>query len=54
MKSRLGRDSRGVAAIEYALVAALISIAAVAGYGTLGSKIHAQYANIDNRMAEHM
>ena len=51
---KLLHGTRGVAAIEYALVAALISIAAFVGYATLGTKIQAQFGNIDNQLGQHM
>lgn len=52
--SRLLRETKGVAAIEYALVASLISLAVIGGYSALGSRIHFYYGNIDNRLSEHM
>jgi Flp pilus assembly pilin Flp len=48
------RDRRGVAAIEYALVASLISIAAIGGYSALGGKLQSYYGSIDNKLSEHM
>ena len=36
-------DSRGATAIEYALVASLISVAAIAGYHTLGEKVETSF-----------
>lgn len=41
---------RGSTAIEYALVAALISIAALAAMSGLGSKIGTMYSNVSNQM----
>lgn len=37
------RDERGVSAIEYALIAALIAMAIVTAVGTLGMKVKALY-----------
>lgn len=51
---RVLRDKRGVAAIEYALVASLISLAAIGGYSTLGSKVHSYFDSIDNAVSQHM
>ena len=48
------RDRKGVSAIEYALVVALISVAALGAYGTVGMKIQAQFGNIDDQLAQHM
>ena len=39
MFSRLVRNQRGVTAIEYALLVALLSVAAVTTLNTLGQKI---------------
>lgn len=36
-------DSRGVTAIEYALIASLISVAAITGYHTLGKKVEGSF-----------
>jgi pilus assembly protein Flp/PilA len=46
--TRLLSDKRGVGAIEYALVASLISIAALAGYQTLGNKMEKTYSSVDH------
>lgn len=45
-------DIRGVGAIEYALVASLISIAAVAAVGNLGDKINSSYLQTNSALAE--
>jgi len=47
---RLLRDERGANAIEYALVAGLISIAAVAAFQNLGSGITNMYTNVSNKL----
>ena len=47
---RIIRCERGANAIEYALVASLIAIAAVAAYQNLGNKVDAMYNNISNHM----
>jgi pilus assembly protein Flp/PilA len=47
---RLLRDQRGANAIEYALVAGLISIAAVAAFQNLGSGITNMYENVSNKL----
>jgi len=44
------RCEHGANAIEYALVASLIAIAAVAAYQNLGNKVDAMYNNISNQM----
>jgi pilus assembly protein Flp/PilA len=47
---RLIRCQRGANAIEYALVASLIAIAAVAAYQNLGNKVDTMYNNISNHL----
>jgi pilus assembly protein Flp/PilA len=43
---KLIRDESGVTAIEYALIAALISVVLVTAMGTLGGDIKTAFANI--------
>lgn len=50
---RLGeilRCPKGATAIEYALVASLISIAAIAAMSNLGSRINSMYNNVSSAM----
>ena len=47
---RLIRCERGANAIEYALVASLIAIAAYAAFENLGNKVDAMYNNISNNL----
>ncbi len=47
---RFLRDRRGATAIEYALIASLISIAAVAAFVNLGSSVSNQYQGVDNKL----
>jgi pilus assembly protein Flp/PilA len=42
--------NRGATAIEYALVASLISIAALVAFQTLGDRIDLMYGNVSNRL----
>jgi pilus assembly protein Flp/PilA len=44
------RCQKGANAIEYALVAGLISIAAVAAMGNLGDRITMMFVNISSNM----
>ena len=44
------RCERGANAIEYALVASLISIAAIVGMNSLGNKIDTMFNNVSNHM----
>ncbi len=48
--TKLLRCGRGTSAIEYALVASLISIAAVAAFDNLGNKIDFMYNNVSNHL----
>ena len=47
---KLLRCERGVNAIEYALVASLISIAALAAFQQLGNKVDTMYNNVSNHL----
>ena len=47
---KLITDNRGIAAIEYALIASLISVAAIAGYQNLGEKVGNSFADIDQNL----
>jgi pilus assembly protein Flp/PilA len=47
---KLLRCEKGANAIEYALVASLISIAAIAAFHNLGNKIDVMYNNVSNHM----
>ena len=48
--TRLFRCEKGATAIEYALVAALISIAALAAFQNLGDKIDTMFNNVSNNL----
>ena len=47
---KLIADSRGVTAIEYALIASLVSVAAIAGYHNLGGKVGNSFADIEQNL----
>ena len=47
---RILRCEKGANAIEYALVASLISIAALAAFQALGTAIDTMYGNVSNKM----
>ncbi|MEO6247231.1 MAG: Flp family type IVb pilin [Sphingomicrobium sp.] len=47
---RLLRDQRGATAIEYALVAGLISIAAVAAFQSVGSSLTNTFSNVSTKL----
>lgn len=48
---RLGRDRKGVTMMEYALIAALISVAAVTILSTLGTTISSVFSKVNAKMA---
>ena len=48
--TRILRCERGVNAIEYALVAALIAIAAFGAMQAMGNKIDTMYGNVSNHL----
>ena len=48
--TKLLRCERGANAIEYALIASLISIAAIVGMNNLGNKITTMYENVSNHL----
>ena len=48
--TKLLRCELGANAIEYALVASLISIAALAAFHNLGNKIDIMYNNVSNHL----
>ena len=45
---RLGRDQAGVTMVEYALIAALVSIVAISLLSAMGSKVKNIFTNINN------
>lgn len=47
---KIRRCELGATAIEYALVASLISIAAIAGMNSLGNKIDLMFNNVSNHL----
>ena len=47
---KLIRCDKGANAIEYALVASLISIAALAAFQNLGNKVDTMYNNVSNHL----
>ena len=43
-------DETAASAIEYAVVASLIAVAAIAGYANLGNSVNNQYNTIEDEM----
>lgn len=48
--TKLLRCERGANAIEYALVASLIAIAAVGAFNNMSDRINTMYNNVSNHM----
>ena len=47
---KLIRNSKGATAIEYGLIAALISVALITGASALGSKLCAQFTYLSGKL----
>ncbi|HET7575954.1 MAG TPA: Flp family type IVb pilin [Sphingomicrobium sp.] len=47
---QLLRNESGASAIEYALVASLIAVAAYAAFANLGSRVGTMFNNVSNNM----
>jgi pilus assembly protein Flp/PilA len=47
---KLMKSQRGATAIEYTLIASLISVAAIAAMGTVGGKVSNVLGNVANAM----
>lgn len=47
---KLLADNRGISAIEYALIASLISVAAITGYHNLGDKVQSKFDSIESKI----
>ena len=47
---RLMKNERGATAIEYVLIASLISVATITAMGTVGNKVLAVSSNVANAM----
>ena len=50
MLSKLVRDERGGEVLEYALIAGLIVVAAIAVIGTVGTKVLARWTSLNSSM----
>lgn len=51
---KLFHNEKGVGTIEYALVAMLISVAALSAYANLGSKVQARWSNTYGAISTHL
>lgn len=50
LMAKLRRDEKGATVIEYALIAALISVAAIVAFSALGNKVSTTMNNITTAM----
>ena len=50
LMSKLRRDEKGATVIEYALIAALVSIAAIVAFQTLGKNVSSTMNNVSSHM----
>lgn len=48
--AKLRRDEKGATVIEYALIAALISVAAIVAFNTLGDKVKGTMNNVASHL----
>ncbi|WP_117192985.1 Flp family type IVb pilin [Rhizobium terrae] len=48
--ARFLKDESGATAIEYGLIAALISVALIAGAGTLGTSLNTTFTNLSTEL----
>ncbi|MDW9668088.1 Flp family type IVb pilin [Sinorhizobium meliloti] len=51
--SKLVRDESGATAIEYGLIAALISVALIAGAGALGDSLNTTFDNLSTTLDDN-
>ncbi|MBD8686163.1 MULTISPECIES: Flp family type IVb pilin [unclassified Rhizobium] len=52
--ARFMKDESGATAIEYGLIAALISVAIIAGAGAVGTQLGAMFESISDRLEENI
>ncbi len=50
--ARILNNSRGATAIEYALIASMISVAAIVAFENLGSSIDNRYSTVDQALGD--
>ena len=51
---KLIRDTRGATAIEYALVASLISIAAISAFANLGTRVDGKFGTVNQALSDNI
>jgi len=53
MIKRFFKDESGATAIEYGLIAALVSVAAIAGFQAVGSDLNSLFSGVAGKLAEN-
>jgi pilus assembly protein Flp/PilA len=48
--AKLMNDSRGATAIEYGLIAALIAVAAIGAFRTVGNRLNSTFTNVSTAL----
>jgi pilus assembly protein Flp/PilA len=48
---KLMRDTRGATAIEYALIASLISIAGISAFASVGQGVNARFTTVQQKVS---
>ncbi|MEM8616745.1 MAG: Flp family type IVb pilin [Pseudomonadota bacterium] len=51
--AKLRKDEKGATAIEYGLIAALVSIAAIGALGTLGTEVTTAFQTVGDEIGEN-
>lgn len=51
LRTKLLNDRRGATGIEYALIASVISVAAIVAFENLGGTIGSRYSTVDRALA---
>jgi len=54
MVRKLLSDAKGIGTIEYALVAMLVSVAALSAYANLGAKVQAHWSASSQTITAHL
>ncbi len=49
---KIRKDESGATAIEYGLIAALVSVAAIAALGTMGTSLQTMFATVSAALAK--
>ena len=53
-RRKLLADTKGIGTIEYALVAMLVSVAALSAYANLGAKVQSHWSSTSEKIVAHL